>query len=100
MEGDTNLCWTSKIGPFDEILVEIRMIKDFLSRLPQWLGELSTTYHYYVAQFDYVIYLKDQEIKGGTISRLERVYFLLVQSHQSVQKSQDAKEIEEERQIL
>lgn len=59
VEDDVDSYMPSAIGPFDEILGKMIEIKELVYKLPQRLGESSTTHRSYVARSDYKIYLKN-----------------------------------------
>lgn len=73
-------CGTLAVGPFEEISVEMRTIRDFVFKLPQGPGEPSTTRHSYVAHST----IRDTwrtKRNRGTISRFKRAYSSLAHSY-------------------
>lgn len=69
---------------FEEIGIDLNFIREFVWGLPKGSGEPFTTHHSYVAQSDYEKYLKDQQMHGATISRLEKAYSSLAEFHRKI----------------
>lgn len=60
-----------------------------MSRLPQGLGEPSTTHHSYVSRVDYDEYNKEQKKQKTTIDQLEEAYSSFVASHQDLRRAHE-----------
>lgn len=50
---DGDSCRLLAFGPFEEVPIKMKTIKDLVSKLPQGMGEHSTTYYSYVVQSNY-----------------------------------------------
>ncbi|KAF3683306.1 hypothetical protein FXO37_01933 [Capsicum annuum] len=89
IDKDTNSCRPSTVRLFEEISIEIRVIKELVSRFPTGIGGSSTTLHSCVAQTNYERFLANQQEQGDTISRIERVYSSLAHSHRELRDSHE-----------
>lgn len=57
-----------------ELLSQMQMMRELVSKLPQGVDESSTSRHSYITQSDYNIFVEDQKAHEATIFKLEQAY--------------------------
>ncbi|KAK6775920.1 hypothetical protein RDI58_026921 [Solanum bulbocastanum] len=66
------------VGPLESFTSELRVLKEFVEKLPQGLGESYMGPRSYVPQIDFDAYLVDQRKQKAQLSNLEKAYASLV----------------------
>lgn len=74
IDKDADSCRPSIIGPLEEILMEMRKIKELVYGLTIVPGEPFTICYSYIAQSDYKKCIKVQKKQGATSYKFERAY--------------------------